>query len=208
MLVLDMIWILKVRDACLITKVTSFLSFFFIWSSLKQGKEKKMQGCDGLDVKESLKFGRHVTYRCLSTGLFWAIKRIIFKPDAQINQNTMQCCGMEVIFGCVLCFPVLPEIKFFFFFPDCDKFAFGYCCYSLHPLVQMWVLCTVCISGSSTFLFAYLTWGVCVCVCVHVCTCVWVSMWASWVYCINVTRSSLCGCGWVSIAQKNQFCGP
>lgn len=113
MLVLD-IRILKVRDACLITKVTSFFKFFYL--VLTEARERKeMQACDGLDVKESLKFGRHVTYRCLSTGLFWAIKSIIFKPDAQINQNTMQCCGMEVIFGCVICFPVLPEIKFFFF---------------------------------------------------------------------------------------------
>lgn len=68
MLVLD-IWILKVRDACLITKVTSFFKFFYL--VLTEARERKeMQACDGLDVKESLKFGRHVTYRCLSTGLF------------------------------------------------------------------------------------------------------------------------------------------
>lgn len=68
MLVLD-IRILKVRDACLITKVTSFLKNFYL--VLTEARERKeMQACDGLDVKESLKFGRHVTYRCLSTGLF------------------------------------------------------------------------------------------------------------------------------------------
>lgn len=68
MLVLD-IRILKVRDACLITKVTSFFNFFYL--VLTEARERKeMQACDGLDVKESLKFGRHVTYRCLSTGLF------------------------------------------------------------------------------------------------------------------------------------------
>lgn len=68
MLVLD-IRILKVRDACLITKVTYFFKFFYL--VLTEARERKeMQACDGLDVKESLKFGRHVTYRCLSTGLF------------------------------------------------------------------------------------------------------------------------------------------
>lgn len=69
MLVLD-IRILKVRDACLITKVTSFFYIFFYLVLTEARERKEMQACDGLDVKESLKFGRHVTYRCLSTGLF------------------------------------------------------------------------------------------------------------------------------------------
>lgn len=168
MLVLD-IRILKVRDACLITKVTSFFKFFYL--VLTEARERKeMQACDGLDVKESLKFGRHVTYRCLSTGLFWAIKRIIFKPDAQINQNTMQCCGMEVIFGCVICFPVLPEIKFFFF-PQIVTNLLLAVVVTLYTHLFRCGFYVQCVS-LALVPFCLHTWGVCVCVCVHVCTCV------------------------------------
>lgn len=159
---------------------SDIFSFFLFYLVLTEARErKKMQGCDGLDVKESLKFGRHVTYRCLSTGLFWAIKRIIFKPDAQINQNTMQCCGMEVIFGCVLCFPVLPEIKFFFFFQIVTNLLLAIVV-TLYTHLFRCGFYVQCVS-LALVPFCLHTWPegcvyVCACMCVHVCLSEYVSL--------------------------------
>lgn len=63
-------------------------------------------------------------------------------------------------------------------------------------------VCWQCLCTISVFSL----WGMCLCVLCELS--VSVLMWASWVHCINVTRSSLCRFGWVSIAQRNQLCAP